>query len=89
MQYSWVGIQSSSSRPVSKKRDPSNAISLRLETIFVPGAGSWRLIDVVVGVTRVRDDESGPRDGANAFVLVRAVAAHRARRDCAGLLMVL
>eukprot|EP00985_Skeletonema_marinoi_P018101 scaffold10050_cov117-Skeletonema_marinoi.AAC.3 len=38
-QYSWVGMQSSSSTPVSKKREPSKAISLRLDTSLVPGSG--------------------------------------------------
>ncbi len=41
-------MQSSSSRPVSKKREPSKAISLRLDTSLVPGSGPSRFSEVVV-----------------------------------------
>lgn len=46
-------MQSSSSRPVSKKRLPSKAISLRLETSLVPGSGPSRSLSEVVVVRRV------------------------------------
>lgn len=57
-------MQSSSSRPVSKKRDPSKAISLRLDTSLVPGSGPSRFSEVVVVVVRRGVEVSG--DGENA-----------------------
>ncbi len=60
-------MQSSSSTPVSKKRDPSKAISLRLDTSLVPGSGPSRFRDVVVvlGVA-VRRGVVVRGDGENA-----------------------
>jgi len=65
-QYSWEGMQSSSSRPVSKKRDPSKAISLRLDTSLVPGSGPSRFREVVVVGVAVRRGVEVRGDGENA-----------------------
>lgn len=74
MQNSWDGMQSSSSRPVSKNRDPSKMISFLLEMSFVPGSGSWRWSDVVETILV----DAGRIEGVNASDA--AMAAHRARR---------
>ena len=70
-------MQSSSSRPVSKKRLPSKAISLRLETSLVPGSGPSRSLSEVV-VRRVVEVNG---DGEKAEVLCSRydVVAQRAR----------
>lgn len=81
-QYSWEGMQSSSSRPVSKKREPSKAISLRLETSLVPGSGPSRLSEVVE--RRVVEVVKGEGEKAEQQMLLLLlcssdVVAHRAR----------
>lgn len=77
-------MQSSSSRPVSKKRDPSKAISLRLETSLVPGSGPSRFREVVVvlGVA-VRRGVEVRGDGENAeqqLLLLSSVVVVAAQR---------
>ena len=70
-------MQSSSSRPVSKKRLPSKAISLRLETSLVPGSGPSRLLSEVVVVRRVVEVNG---DGEKALLLFSSnVVAQRAK----------
>ena len=75
-QYSWVGMQSSSSTPVSKKREPSKAISLRLDTSLVPGSGPSRLRAVVVRRLRGEGEKAEQLELCSSVILV---AAQRAR----------
>jgi len=69
-------MQSSSSTPVSKKREPSKAISLRLDTSLVPGSGPSRLRDVVVRRLRGEGEKAEQLELCSRTVVV---AAQRAR----------
>jgi len=69
-------MQSSSSTPVSKKREPSKAISLRLDTSLVPGSGPSRLRAVVVRRLRGEGEKAEQLELCSSVILV---AAQRAR----------
>lgn len=88
-QYSSLGMQSSSSRPVSKKREPSKAISLRLDTSLVPGLGPStykRLLgDLLVAVALVRVEG----EKAEQLLLCSSDAAAQRARIIVDLLVVI
>ena len=71
-------MQSSSSRPVSKKRLPSKAISLRLETSLVPGSGPSRSLSEVV-VRRVVEVNGDGEKAEQQLLCSSDVVAKRAK----------